>query len=169
MNKTSFFVSGLAVIVLAGCSTITTGTTQPFAVKTAQLEGAKCELVDSKNTRWVVSDTPATVEITKGDGPLTVTCSKTGYKTAKVIVEEGFAGMTAGNILIGGGIGIIVDAASGAAQEYPDEVLVWMEPNTWKSSSEKEAWFAAKAEYRSQQKQKTEQQSRDLNAQGSYN
>ncbi len=34
-----------------------------------------------------------------------------------------------GNIILGGGIGILIDAASGAAQEYPSKVSVIMEPD----------------------------------------
>lgn len=158
-----------AVMLLPACSTITTGTSQPFAVKTAEVDGAKCELVDSKDARWVIPETPGTVEITKGDGPLSVTCSKAGYHDGELLVEEQFAGMTAGNILLGGGVGIIVDAASGAAQEYPDEVLVWMEPKSFSSKAEKEAWHAAKEEYEAKIAAEKEQQERDLNEETSYN
>lgn len=163
------FLLVASVAALGACSTITTGTSQPFTVKTANLEGAKCDLVDSKGTRWTISDTPGTREITKGDGPLTVTCSKSGYKTASVDVAEYFAGATLGNILIGGGIGLIVDAASGAAQEYPDEVTLWLEPKTFSSAAAKDAWFAKKDVYEAAQKAEKETQQRDLNSNGSYN
>lgn len=162
-------LSCAAVISLAACSTITTGTSQPFSVKTAGVTGASCELVDSKGARWTISDTPGTREITKGDGPLTVTCSKPGYKTASINVEEGFAGMTAGNILLGGGIGLIVDAASGAAQEYPDEVTLWLEPVSFPSVAARDAWFAKKDAYEAAQAKEAEQQDRDLNNEKSYN
>ncbi len=160
----------VAVTALIGCSTITTGTTQPITIKTAKVEGAKCELVDSKQGRWVVSETPQTVEITKGDGPLTVMCSKSGYKDTSVVVEEQLAGMTAGNILLGGGIGIIVDAASGAAQEYPDEVLVWIEPKSFASAKAKADWTAEKDAYEAEMAKKEEQNSdHGSNNEESYN
>lgn len=142
------------VLALPACSTITTGTTQPFTVETAGLEGASCEMIDSKGARWTISGTPETREITKGDGPLTVTCSKAGYKTTSVDVAEGFAGATLGNVILGGGVGLIVDAASGAAQEYPDKVVVWMEPNSFKSTAAKEAWFAEKAAFEAEEEAK---------------
>lgn len=166
-----FALPVLVVPALIACSTITTGTTQPITIKTAKVDGAKCELVDSKEGRWVVSETPQTVEITKGDGPLNVTCSKAGYKSSTVVVEEVLAGMTAGNILLGGGIGIIVDAASGAAQEYPDEVLVWLEPNTFVSAEAKEAWFAEKNAYEAKMAAEKEQdkQRSEPEGEGGYN
>ncbi len=134
-------------MTLSGCSTIISGTTQPFSVETELAGGAKCELIDSKGARWVIPDTPGTVEITKGDGPLTVSCSKPGFKTAETVVEEGFAGATLGNVILGGGVGLVIDAASGAAQEYPDSVTLWLEPESFASKAEEEAFFAKKAEY----------------------
>lgn len=158
-----------SLVTLGACSTVTTGTSQPFTVNTAEVNGATCDLVDSKGARWTVTNTPETREITKGDGPLTVTCSKAGYKTASVTVEEYFAGATLGNVILGGGIGLVVDAASGAAQEYPDEVTLWLEPNTFSSASAKGAWFAKKDAYEEAQKAKKEQQHKDVNDQEAYN
>lgn len=158
-----------AAILLPACSTVTTGTSQPFAVKTAEVDGAKCELVDSKDARWVIPETPGTVEITKGDGPLNVTCTKAGFKNGELLVEETFAGMTAGNIILGGGIGIIVDAASGAAQEYPDEVLVWMEPKSFASKAQKDAWFEAKNAHEAKIAAEKAQTEKDLNDEANYN
>jgi hypothetical protein len=165
-------VSSTTVLLAVGCSTITTGTTQPIIIETAKVSGAKCELTDSKSGRWVVSDTPETVEITKGDGPLTVSCKKSGYKDTKVIVEEGFAGMTLGNVILGGGIGVIVDAASGAAQEYPDRVMVWMEPNSFSSTAAKAEWFKEKEAYEAElqaKKNAAKQQSNDNADKDGYN
>lgn len=112
--------------------------------------------MDTKGGRWIATSTPQTLEVRKGDGPMTVSCSKDGYKTTEIVVEEGFAGMTPGNVLIGGGIGLVVDAASGAAQEYPDNVYVWMEPVSWASAEEEEAWHSAKQAYDDEQKAKEE-------------
>jgi len=64
---------------------------------------------------------------------MTVTCKKEGYLDVIISVEEVIADATFGNILIGGGIGIIIDAVLGAAQRYPDQIIVWMEPEEWKS------------------------------------
>jgi len=145
---------GVLALSLGACSTITTGTKQNMTVFTEQVDGAKCTLVDSKKAHWGVSSTPGTVEVTKGDGPMKVTCDKAGYKTTSIIVEEGFAGMTLGNVILGGGVGIIVDAASGAAQKYPDNVYVWLEPENWSSPDEQQAWEAAKAQYDAEQLEK---------------
>lgn len=156
----------LSLSLVAGitaCSTITTGTTQPLTVETPFALGASCTLVDSKGATWRVQETPQTLEVTKGDGPMTVSCSKPGHQSNKIVMEEGFAGMTVGNVIFGGVVGVAVDAASGAAQEYPDKVQVWLKPNAFASAAEKEEWESAKAAYDEAQaaKEKKQQQHTD--------
>ncbi|MBF0620789.1 MAG: hypothetical protein HQL54_02565 [Magnetococcales bacterium] len=130
--------------LLTGCSTIVTGTTQTLTVVTPELEGAKCALTDSKGGVWSISETPGRATVRKGDGPMTITCKKEGYATETVLVQEEFAGATIGNVILGGGIGIFVDAVSGAAQIYPDMITVWMKPNKWPSDASRIEWEAKK-------------------------
>lgn len=140
-------MGALILASVTGCSTITTGTTQNLTVTTPRVDGATCDLTDSKGGKWFIKDTPNTVTVRKGDGPMTIICKKDGYKTNTLMLEEGFHGATLGNVLLGGGIGIFVDIASGAAQKYPDQVVMWLEPEKWDSEEEKAAWEAEKAEY----------------------
>ena len=52
-------------LLSSACATITTGTTQSVSVVTEKsVEGAKCELTDSKVGCWFISDLPGTVEAT---------------------------------------------------------------------------------------------------------
>jgi hypothetical protein len=150
-------VLSVCMIAISGCSTITTGTTQNLTILTPHAEGAKCSLKDSKQAQWYVDQTPGTVLVQKGDGPMIINCAKEGYKETSLVVKEGLAGMTFGNVILGGGVGVIVDAASGAAQEYPDQVTVWMEPNTWASEKEKQDWFAEKQKFEDDMKAKEKQ------------
>ncbi len=149
------------VLLASACSTITTGTTQDLTVETPEVLGATCTLTDSKQATWTIQSTPGTSIVTKGDGPMKVTCSKDGYQTNSVMVEEGLAGMTFGNVLLGGGVGIIVDAASGAAQEYPDVVYVWLQPEKWKSAEDEAKWHEAKAAFELAEEEKKQKQNPD--------
>ncbi len=45
-------------------------------------------------------------------------CEKEGYRTGEAAVESDIAAMTFGNIILGGGIGVVIDAASGASNKY---------------------------------------------------
>ena len=137
-------VSGLAT----GCATIMTGTDQNITVVTEKnVTGAACELTDSKSAKWYVPNTPGSANVHRGDGPMSIICTKTGYRNANLMMEETIAGATLGNILIGGGVGIFVDAMSGAAQRYPDQITVWMEPESWGSESERLEWTKEKEKY----------------------
>jgi len=120
-------VALFASFVLGACSTATRGTTQQIFVDTKEVDDAKCTLRNSKG-QWTVENTPGTATVPRGGGTLTVDCEKPNYKKASQSVPENFEAMTLGNVLIGGVIGIAVDAASGAAFRYPERVSVYMEP-----------------------------------------
>lgn len=133
--------------LLGACASITSGTQQALFIETPMVDGALCKLTDSKKGSWYLPTTPGSVSVLKGDGPMNVVCEKTGYVTGITSVDEETAGATFGNILLGGGIGIFVDAATGAAQKYPDKVVVWMRPTEWKSPDQEVSWNAEKRKF----------------------
>lgn len=136
-----------SAIALCACSTVVKGTDQNLAVITPYAEGAECALEDGKGAKYFVKSTPDNVVVNRGDGPLTVSCEKPGFKQATVIVDESFEPWTLGNILIGGVIGVGVDAASGALEQYPDEIKVYLEPVVWGSEQERQKWLEEKTAY----------------------
>lgn len=140
-------LAAASVLTMTGCATVVSGTQQSVFIDTPYVEGAECKLQDSKHGNWYLPATPGAVTVLKGNGPMNVICKKTGYQTATVSADDEFAGATLGNIILGGGIGVFVDAASGAAQKYPDKIIVWMKPNKWASNKQREEWEAAKASY----------------------
>lgn len=149
-----------AIALLSGCATVVSGTQQSVFIETPFAEGASCQLHDSKNGSWYLQSTPASVSVLKGNGPLNVTCKKSGFQSATVSADDEFAGATLGNIILGGGIGVFVDAASGAAQKYPDKIIVWMKPNKWASAQQRKEWEEAKAAYEKEVAEKLEAQRR---------
>ena len=82
---------------------------------------------------------------------MTLICEKEGFEKTTMTFDEGLAGATFANLIIGGGIGILVDTMSGAAQEYQSKVQLVMKPletasqamhnkyQTWKDKLETEA------------------------------
>lgn len=77
--------------------------------------------------------TPCVMEVKRQD-EVTVTVSKPGFETEiiplqKEIATGGAAGF-AGNILLGGVVGMAVDGASGAALDHkPNPVITTLRPN----------------------------------------
>ncbi len=59
---------------------------------------------------------------------MTLICKKEGFETTTMTFDESLTGATFGNVILGGGIGILVDTMSGAAQEYPSQVRLVMKP-----------------------------------------
>ena len=141
-------IAALAGCAISSCATITSGTDQGIRIVTEKdVTGASCTLVDSKGNRSFIPHTPGTTYMTRGNAPLIITCTKPGYKPTTLKLDEKIAGATMGNVILGGGIGIIFDASSGAAQRYPDEVVIWMEPEKWSDEKSKLQWEEEKRAY----------------------
>lgn len=123
----SKFVVLLAALGLAACATMTKGTTQVVAVNTPGVAGATCTLTsEAIGSQLVV--TPGTVTLEKSKESVAVKCSKECYVEGGGVIASNMEGMTAGNIILGGVIGLGVDAASGAMNKYTPEIQVVMTP-----------------------------------------
>ncbi|WP_428390726.1 hypothetical protein [Lichenicoccus sp.] len=113
--------------MLPGCATIVNGSNQNLTVSTNPA-GAQCTVSRAGRVLGMVNPTPGSVRIDKSKNDLSVTCKKDGFRVATISQTPSFGGMTFGNILAGGAVGFIVDAASGANYTYPSEVRLDMEP-----------------------------------------
>lgn len=114
-------VSALSACLLMGCATVTRGKHETFVVESTPAN-ARVEL----STGEKCDATPCSFRV-KRKGALDVTVSKDGYKTTKYNVPTQVAGGgaagVAGNVLVGGIIGLGVDAATGAALEHKPNPL----------------------------------------------
>lgn len=144
MKKLAIVISALPLVA---CASVTTGTTQALTVDTPYAPNAECELQDTAGGHWYAKGTPTTVTVNKGNGPMTIKCSHAGFMPGVLVLDEKFQGATLGNILLGGGIGVIVDASTGAAQEYPKQAKVYMEKEHWSSAQERQQWVDEKLQY----------------------
>lgn len=119
MKKLSLIILAMS---LGACSTVTRGTTSNV---TFESEPAGASV---KTSSGHVCQTPCIIEIPRKTEFVT-TFSKEGYDEAYVPVKTRLAGAGAagfaGNILVGGVIGMGVDAATGSTLEhYPNPVKV---------------------------------------------
>jgi hypothetical protein len=87
-----------------------------------------CSFARDGVTLGQVASTPGSIRVDKSKNDILVTCSKPGFQTASVAQSPRFVGTTFGNIVLGGGVGAIVDAASGANFEYPNQVVLQLAP-----------------------------------------
>jgi hypothetical protein len=117
----------IAILPCAGCSSIIEGTSQEITVNTNPA-GASCVLMRQSQPLATISLTPGTVLIKKTKYDITILCDKPGFMQATYLNHSGAAGATAGNIILGGGIGWAIDSASGADNKYDSPVNVTMVP-----------------------------------------
>ena len=135
MRKALMGAAGCAAsVALGACATLTTGTDETVSIVTDPPE-ASCALKRGDQVVGIANPTPATVTLEKSKDEVSVVCSKDGYFDGVQVLSSSFQGMTFGNIIFGGFIGLGVDAASGAMHEYPDNVTVVLIPKEFSSET----------------------------------
>ncbi len=128
MRKPFFSICAItSVFLIQGCGTITRGSTNDVAINVKPAHAKVTSTIGHSCTGTCVINVPRKKEFT-------LTASAPGYQTKQINVEtrvsgKGAAGM-AGNLLIGGIIGVGVDAATGATLDhYPNPVNFKLEPD----------------------------------------
>ncbi|MCP5422919.1 MAG: hypothetical protein H6959_08355 [Chromatiaceae bacterium] len=125
---------------LSGCATVTTGSDQSITI-TSVPDGAKCLMTRDGETIGAISSTPGSVLVNKDKDPITIECSLAGHQAATESVDSKFQGATLGNVLIGGVIGIAIDAGSGAMNKYPGAIEIVLVPERFTSTEERDTFF----------------------------
>lgn len=115
------------MIMAPGCATVIKGSTQSLSLTTTPEQGATCVLSSPSGLNQTV-ETPSVTTIERSKHDISVTCNKEGYEQAVAVITSEFNGATLGNIILGGVIGVGVDAASGAMNDYPNSFNVEMTP-----------------------------------------
>lgn len=113
-------------LLLANCATVTRGTVNQIQI-ISEPSDAEARTSIGHNCR-----TPCTLTVDR-KSEFTVSYAKEGYRETSVPVATRLAGAgaagLAGNILIGGIVGVVADAATGATLEhYPNPVSATLEP-----------------------------------------
>lgn len=127
---------------MVGCASIVNETTQPIKVDTLtsdgkSLAGAECTLANDFTT--ATGKSGGTVSVHRSSKDLDISCAMPGQPNASGrAISRANAGM-AGNILIGGGIGAIIDHTKGTAYTYPTWVqLVFGQTQVFDRKNEKD-------------------------------
>jgi hypothetical protein len=119
-----------AITVLAsGCASLATSNDTMVRVETVATDGSEIKEATCAINRAgskIEFKTPSSIGIPKGTPDVTIDCSKPGVPDGRGVLTSRVGGATFGNILIGGGIGIIVDQATGKAYNYPEWVRIVM-------------------------------------------
>lgn len=128
------------ILLSTGCATITKGSSQSITVN-SNPQGALCELTREGVNIGFVNPTPGSVTIEKDAAGIQIKCKLDGYLTTMDTLQSSVEGMTFGNILLGGIIGVAIDAGSGAMNEYPTSFNVTFIPASFDTAEERDSYF----------------------------
>ena len=137
-------------LAVSGCAFYLSGPTQTIEIETPGADGAKCTLIDAVDAARHLDASPGQVPMPSGDGPFTISCGKQGFQTASAVFDESLNLEVFFNVLNGGVPGIYIDTMSGAAQKYPEKIVVWLRPIEFASPTGERAWIAKRAAYEKQ-------------------
>lgn len=118
---------GVAIaILISGCATITRGTTDQIQINSNPPEA------QARTSMGFTCITPCTLQTGRKD-EFTIIFTKAGFHTTEIPVKTQIAGAGAagfaGNIILGGVVGMASDAATGATLEhFPNPVSVTLTP-----------------------------------------
>lgn len=125
-----------------GCASVVNDSTHPIRVETKtsageMVTGADCKLSNDYGSTAMKSG--ETVQVRRSGKDLDIVCSQTGQTDARArAVSRANAGMF-GNIILGGGIGAIIDHNKGTAYTYPTWVqLIFGKTMIFDRTAEKE-------------------------------
>ena len=135
VNACSLFVLALAT---QACASVVSDDKSTTYIETDP-ENARCELHGQDFKR--VINTPNSISLPAEAAPITIACKAPGYATTTETLDTKIDGWIFGNILLGGGIGILIDLARGAGQKYPPRVTVILQPETFATISARDEWF----------------------------
>ena len=120
MTVRAVSVCALAVglLVVSGCATVIDGRTARVKIKSAPSE-ANVKVQDEEGVVVAETVTPGEVTLKRGrpwlrPAKYQATFEKPGYETTTTPIVTTFNPWTLGNIVVGEGLGAVVDAASGA-------------------------------------------------------
>src|SRR5471032_275658 len=115
----------LGVVAVTGCASVAGEKMQPVTVTTIfdnkEIAGLGCTLTNDAGSWFLTS--PASVTVHKSTGDLAIDCKRDSFAGTAVAVSKS-NGAVWGNILLGGGIGYIVDRNTGAGFDYPATITV---------------------------------------------
>jgi hypothetical protein len=112
--------------ILTGCASVTHGTTQTIKIETLTpggqvVDGAECKVANDKGEAIALSG--QSVPVRRSGGNLSIHCTQGGQAPAGGQAVSRVNGGMVGNILIGGLIGVAIDATNGSGFNYPS----WMQ------------------------------------------
>ena len=110
-----------------GCASIVKGTEQQVMINTVP-QGAKCTLNREGALLATIPKTPQTTTLSKSWNDVHIACRKPGFRKTTGVLNAQTEAMTSGNLLIGGLVGVAIDAGTGAMNTYDGTITIPLVP-----------------------------------------
>ena len=118
MKKLSVMMAAVVAVNLAGCATVMNGTKTPYTTNTTP-NGATVAFSNGTSCT-----TPCKMEMRRKDD-VRADITLPGYKPTYILIQSKLGGASFGNIILGGGVGAIVDGSNGSSNRlYPNPLIV---------------------------------------------
>jgi hypothetical protein len=115
--------SFVAVAVLtSACSTLTKDSHVPMNLSFSDNSAGNCSLQNKRESYSVAI--PGTENIRRSDDSLRYDCKTKDGRPAKGSIASKVGNSMAGNIILGGGIGAVIDATNDYHREYPRQFVI---------------------------------------------
>jgi len=112
----------LITTFLSSCSSIVNESHVPINLSFSDNSGGECSLRNKRESYKTAI--PASILVRRSDDPLIYDCTTTDGRKANGSINSKVGQTMAGNIILGGGIGAIVDANNDMHREYPDAFVI---------------------------------------------
>lgn len=123
MNKIlTAMIALVPVTALGGCATVLNGPNVKYTTN-SNPEGAQVRFTNGETCT-----TPCSINL-KRKSDQRADISLPGYKSTYVLIQSRLGGASFGNIILGGGVGAVVDGANGSSNRlYPRPLIVRLAP-----------------------------------------
>lgn len=138
-----FCLAGAALT--SACATVTEGSSDSIHIVTTP-PGASCVATREGVQIGAVNPTPGSMSVDKSKNAITVACDKEGYLDSRGVLASEMEAMTFGNLILGGVVGVAIDASTGALNDYPESITIEMTPKEFQSEEERDEFFQRREE-----------------------
>tara|TARA_A100001011_G_scaffold315759_1_gene334522 strand:- start:33 stop:407 length:375 start_codon:yes stop_codon:yes gene_type:complete len=111
-----------AILFLSGCSTMVNDSHVPINLSFSDNSAGECSIRNKRES--YETSIPASVTVRRSDDPLVYDCTTSDGRKAEGKINSQIGQTMAGNIILGGGIGAIIDANNDMHREYPGSFVI---------------------------------------------
>ena len=132
--------ASVGLLLLPACAGVIDRAEQPVTVFTDP-PGAYCVLSRNGAAVGVITPSPGLLHVKNSKHHISVRCSKALHENETAVLASSRRGVTIGDIVVKGMIGLAVDAGTGASHEYPSSITLFLAPVSFESAENRDRHY----------------------------